>query len=63
VCGINGFNWPDREMIEAMNDALKHRGPDGEGTYVDELVSIGHRRLAIIDLSERGRQPMCNEDN
>jgi len=36
----------------------KHRGPDGSGIYIDNLVSLGHRRLAIIDLTERGKQPM-----
>jgi len=51
-----------RPLIQEMDDALKHRGPDGEGTYMDEQVSLGHRRLAIIDLSEKGRQPMSNED-
>lgn len=62
MCGINGFNWADDELIRRMNDAVKHRGPDGEGVYVDDFVSLGHRRLSIIDLSKAGKQPMCNED-
>ena len=62
MCGINGFNWPDEATVRRMNLALKNRGPDGEGVYVDNIVSLGHRRLAIIDLSEKGKQPMCNED-
>ncbi|MBN2014527.1 MAG: asparagine synthase (glutamine-hydrolyzing) [Candidatus Altiarchaeota archaeon] len=62
MCGISGFNWCDTELIREMDNRLKHRGPDGEGTYVDDHVSLGHRRLAIIDLSENGRQPMSNED-
>lgn len=62
MCGINGFNWPDKQIIERMNDTVRHRGPDGEGTYIDDYVSLGHRRLAIIDLTEKGKQPMCNED-
>ena len=62
MCGINGFNWPDRALVKKMNEALKHRGPDGEGIYLDERVSLGHRRLSVIDLSEKGKQPMCNED-
>ncbi|MCO6040542.1 asparagine synthase (glutamine-hydrolyzing) [Thermococcus alcaliphilus] len=41
-----------------MNESIRHRGPDGEGVYVDENVSLGHVRLAIIDLSPRGHQPM-----
>lgn len=45
-----------------MNLALQHRGPDDQSTYIDEMVSLGHRRLAIIDLSPAGRQPKCNED-
>jgi len=62
MCGINGFNWNEPSLIEQMNILLKHRGPDDEGTYIDKKVSLGHRRLAIIDLSKRGKQPMCNED-
>src|SRR5574337_1830219 len=45
-----------------MNAALAHRGPDGEGIYVRGPVGLGHRRLAIIDLSDDARQPMANED-
>jgi asparagine synthase (glutamine-hydrolysing) len=45
-----------------MKDSLKHRGPDGEGQYIDGPVALGHRRLSIIDLSDKGSQPMCNED-
>jgi asparagine synthase (glutamine-hydrolysing) len=45
-----------------MNQALKHRGPDDQSTYFDDKVSLGHRRLSIIDLSPAGKQPKCNED-
>ena len=45
-----------------MNVALQHRGPDDQSTYVDDEVSLGHRRLSIIDLSPAGRQPKCNEN-
>jgi asparagine synthase (glutamine-hydrolysing) len=47
--------------IQSMADTLKHRGPDDYGTYLDEFVGLGHRRLSIIDLS-CGHQPMSNHD-
>ena len=62
MCGICGFNWEDKELILSMCKELSHRGPDDEGIYVDEGVSLGHRRLSIIDLSKNGSQPMPNED-
>jgi asparagine synthase (glutamine-hydrolysing) len=62
VCGIAGFTWNDERLLGAMCRALAHRGPDQDGTYLDTHVSLGHRRLSIIDLSEHGRQPMTNED-
>jgi len=58
MCGIAGFNWPDESVIEKMTLAMRHRGPDDEGFYVDGSVSLGHRRLSIIDTSEKGHQPM-----
>ncbi len=61
MCGINGITWPDRKKIKAMNEAVKHRGPDDEGIFIDDRVSLGHRRLSILDLSEKGKQPMCDE--
>ena len=45
-----------------MNEALRFRGPDDEGVFIDSQVSLGHRRLSIIDLSPNGHQPMTNED-
>lgn len=62
MCAINGFTWKDPVLIEKMNQILQHRGPDDQSTYIDENVSLGHRRLSIIDLSPAGRQPKCNED-
>lgn len=60
MCGIVGFNWDDSELSKKMTDSLIHRGPDDSGIFVDKEagVSLGHRRLSIIDLSENGRQPM-----
>ncbi len=66
MCGFAGFfNTPvvsDREqVIHAMADRIVHRGPDDAHYYVDEDISLGFRRLSIIDL-EGGRQPILNED-
>ena len=65
MCGIAGFLRPgDRrglgDDVRSMTDALAHRGPDGEGAWTDcgAGVALGHRRLAIVELSERGAQPM-----
>lgn len=62
MCGICGFNWLDPQLVSVMADTMRHRGPDQSGQYVDEGVSLGHRRLSVIDLSEKARQPMSNED-
>jgi asparagine synthase (glutamine-hydrolysing) len=66
MCGIVGIVQRNGETVESnllkrMTDAVAHRGPDGEGYYVDGGVGLGHRRLAIIDLSRAGQQPMANE--
>jgi asparagine synthase (glutamine-hydrolysing) len=63
VCGIAGiFNLDQRPCepseLRALADALAHRGPDGSGIYTDGPLGLGHRRLAILDLSESGKQPM-----
>lgn len=67
MCGITGIiqkNAPitDQAELRRMNDLIAHRGPDGEGFYVDHEVAFGHRRLAIIDLSQDGKQPMSYFD-
>jgi asparagine synthase (glutamine-hydrolysing) len=62
MCGIVGFNWEDRRKIEILASLLEHRGPEQEGFHVRDGVSIGHKRLCILDLSEKGRQPIYNED-
>lgn len=63
MCGINGFNWGDQDLIVAMNKKIKHRGPDDDGHFVDGALSMGSTRLAIIDLTALGHQPMMNDDN
>ena len=62
MCGIAGF-WgaPDRALLEAMTESLRHRGPDDDGHYEDAVASLGFRRLSIIDL-EHGNQPMSMDD-
>lgn len=62
MCGINGFDWNDENLIRRMNKRIKHRGPDGEGIYLDKKISLGHVRLSIIDLSEMGSQPMGDRE-
>src|SRR2546422_6545968 len=67
MCGIAGIlcydpsRSPDRDLIEAMNRAMLHRGPDDGGIYLDGPVALGNRRLSIIDLAA-GHQPVDNED-
>lgn len=63
MCGICGFNWKDEHLVSRMSGSIAHRGPDQEGIFCDDNISLGHRRLSIIDLSEQGRQPMFNEDS
>ena len=58
MCGINGFNFVGKKILKEMNDCLRHRGPDSEGSFFGGGVSLGHRRLSILDLSEKGNQPM-----
>ena len=63
MCGITGFSFKDNidqknNILKKMNDLLSHRGPDGEGFYHDDYVSLGHKRLAIIDLNSRSNQPL-----
>ncbi len=62
MCGITGFSWEDKALVRKMTTCISHRGPDDAGYYTDTGVSLGHRRLSIIDLSKLGHQPMFNED-
>jgi asparagine synthase (glutamine-hydrolysing) len=67
MCGIagifihRGHGEVDRTLLLRMTDAIKHRGPDGDGFYHAPGIGLGHRRLAIVDLAG-GDQPMFNED-
>ncbi len=69
MCGIAGLMrldgpspaW-DLALLDRMTDALAHRGPDDRGTWCNDRVAFGHRRLSVIDLSAAGHQPMGNED-
>jgi asparagine synthase (glutamine-hydrolysing) len=67
VCGIYGVvdfqgEGVERSVIERMTRTLRHRGPDDQGIHVDGPLGLGHRRLAIIDLSPTGHQPMASPD-
>jgi asparagine synthase (glutamine-hydrolysing) len=62
MCGINGFNFTDENLIRSMNDKIRHRGPDDTGFFISRKWSLGHNRLSIIDLSPLGHQPMFNSD-
>lgn len=67
MCGIVGILSLTREsvspvVLQRMTDSITHRGPDGEGSFVQDSIGLGHRRLAIIDLTPAGRQPMQTRD-
>ncbi len=61
MCGINGCTGSHSALVERMNKETNHRGPDGTGLWAGK-VTLGHNRLAIIDLSEGGKQPMASHD-
>ena len=68
MCGIAGLIHLNGDpvspvILKKMTDAIAHRGPDGEGQWIEGNVGIGHRRLAIIDLSPAGHQPMITGDH
>ena len=68
MCGVAGLINLDGapvspEALKRMTDAVAHRGPDGEGHWIEGNVGLGHRRLAIIDLSPAGHQPMASADH
>ena len=65
MCGIAGYvttkDKPEQTVLKKMTDRIAHRGPDGEGFYLDDQCGLGHRRLAIIDL-DGGDQPIYSSD-
>lgn len=68
MCGIVGIVFPSGEhvsppVLKKMTDSIAHRGPDGEGHWIEGNIGLGHRRLAIIDLSPAGNQPMISADH
>lgn len=68
MCGIAGIintngHPVSPRLLQRMTDAISHRGPDGEGHWIEGDVGIGHRRLAILDLSPAGHQPMASADH
>ena len=68
IVGVLGFKNSDFQVtkpyLARLRDQMIHRGPDGAGLWIDPAlnVGLGHRRLAIVDLSPEADQPMCNED-
>src|SRR6266851_4945820 len=66
MCGIRGVVALERpaevETVRAMSEEIRHRGPDGDGIYASDGVALGSRRLAIIDLSQAGVQPLHSAD-
>src|ERR1051326_8677074 len=67
MCGITGiFNTSGEPVnitsLKKMTEGLSHRGPDGEGLFTDGVIGLGHRRLAILDTTENGAQPMKSKN-
>jgi asparagine synthase (glutamine-hydrolysing) len=63
MCGICGITWDDQNLIRKMGEKIKHRGPEQEGFYSDEHVSLCCERLKILDLRETAKQPQHNENS
>lgn len=63
MCGINGYTGKTRDgILDAMNAATKHRGPDGVGVFVDERVALGQNLLAITETPSKAKQPYVTDD-
>ena len=61
ICGFTGEKAEGTETLKKMTDVITQRGPDSAGFYSDDHISMGFRRLSIIDL-DKGHQPIFNED-
>jgi|TARA_B100001540_G_scaffold305414_1_gene316315 asparagine synthase (glutamine-hydrolysing) len=62
MCGICGISWTDKDLIKLMGNACKHRGPEQEGFYLDDEISLCCERLRVMDLRDIGGQPIHNEN-
>ncbi len=62
MCGINGFTFSDKNLIQKMKLFTKRRGPDADGIFISDEITISHDRLSIIDLSNHANQPMEREN-
>jgi len=62
MCGIVGFNWDDVELCKKAIKSIHRRGPDDHGIFNNSEVTLGHKRLSIIDLTKKGHQPMLNKE-
>src|SRR4051812_1019382 len=67
MCGIAGFYSKEKlfsaDDLQVMIETLSHRGPNAKGCFMDDIVGLGHRRLSIIDLSDRANQPMFSHND
>ena len=62
MCGINGFNFLDKNKIQKMMTLTENRGPDAKGIFESENMTLGHNRLSIIDLSTAANQPLTDDN-
>ncbi len=60
ICGFTGYLPDEKNVLERMKASIQHRGPDSEGSYQDKGISMGFRRLSLVDL-QHGNQPMRSE--